>query len=141
MEDSSGVLKVSSFSGITQRTLVRKGNDNAYIENPRSISLRHIVDQEHQDGNENTEEAVLYWSDTGLRAISSVDVITTNRSVTRVEISNLRNIIAKTRYMPYAVQFVSMNGHRKGGELRKEGGRERQREGKSSRGSERGLRS
>ena len=139
VEDSNGVLKVSVFSGQAGKILVQKSNDNTFIENPRSISLRQIVEEENMDGNPHTDEAELYWSDTGLRAISRVDVITTNNSVKKVQTSNLRNIITKTSYMPYAVQFVSMQGHRdggeggEGGEGGRDGGTEGRREGRTDR--------
>ena len=116
VEGVSGSLSVSTFNGNGRRSLISKDTDSSYIKKPRSLTIRHISEQ-YQDGDQRTEESFVFWSDPDLRVISRADIVTEGRSTANVRRSDLRRVLPKeTEYVPYAVQFVSMHGHREGGE-------------------------
>jgi len=116
VEGVSGSLSVSTFNGNGRRSLISKDTDSSYIKKPRSLTIRHISEQ-YQDGDQRTEESIVFWSDPDLRVISRADIVTEGGSTANVRRSNLRWVLPKeTEYVPYAVQFVSMHGHREGGE-------------------------
>jgi len=116
VEGVSGSLSVSTFNGNGRRSLISKDTDSSYIKKPRSLTIRHISEQ-YQDGDQRTEESIVFWSDPDLRKISRADIVTEGGSTANVRRSNLRRVLSRdTEYVPYAVQFVSMHGHREGGE-------------------------
>ena len=126
-DGSAGIVGVVTMVGGGGRVIVNE-NDNPqlrrsqpvtrYIHQPRSLSLRHLT-QAQQDGNEDTEETELFWTNPEVRTVSAANLVTTGRRTGGIEKFHLRSILPRTtRYKALAVQFVSMNGHKKGGEIR-----------------------
>ena len=126
-DSSAGIIGVATLSGNGGRVIVNKMSDNPqlrrsqpttdYIRKPRSLSIRHLASV-HQDNDDDTEESELFWSDPDFNTISVTDLVTTGRRTMGIEKSRLRLLLSKaTAYKTYAVQFVSRNGHKDGGEI------------------------
>lgn len=112
IDGSAGFIGVVSFSG-TGKIVVPASEP--YIRKPFSLTLRHLSEQ-YQDGDSETEEATLYWSDRNYYSFARTDIVTRNSRISGIEHMSLRGILPRsTQYPPYGVQFVSMSGHKEGG--------------------------
>ena len=123
-EGGSGIIGVTTLTGNNGRILVDKLEDNPhlrrsqpttrYVQQPRSLSLRHLAPA-HRDDDFDTEETELFWADPDIRTITSTDLVTTGGAISSILKTPLRPVLTKTGYNPLAVQFVSSSGHKPGG--------------------------
>ena len=124
-DGAAGIVAAVTFNG-NGRVILNKFRDNPslrrsqpvtnFIRKPKSLTLRHLSNA-NRDSDENTEQAELFWSDPEFHGISAVDLVTTGRRTGGIEHSNLRSVLPRTTdYKPMAVQFVSLQGHKPGGE-------------------------
>ena len=125
-DGSAGIIGAVTLSGSGGRIVVNQLQDNpqlrrsqpttSYIRKPRSLSIRHLAEDD-QDGDDNTEEAELFWTDPEFKTLTATDLVTSGRTTNGIRKFNLRSMLPRTTpYKPFAVQFVSLNGHKVGGE-------------------------
>ena len=125
-DGSAGIIGAVTLSGSGGKIIVNHLRDNpplrrsqptsSFIRKPRSLSIRHLAEA-HQDGDDNTEQTELFWTDPEFNTLTATDLVTTGRTTSGIVKSNLRSLLPRTtKYKPFAVQFVSLNGHKVGGE-------------------------
>jgi sugar lactone lactonase YvrE len=123
-DGSAGIIGAVTLSGSGGRIVVNQLQDNpqlrrsqpttSYIRKPRSLSIRHLAEDD-QDGDDNTEEAELFWTDPEFKTLTATDLVTSGRTTNGIRKFNLRSMLPRTTpYKPFAVQFVSLNGHKVG---------------------------